>query len=85
MALIIHRCTCGHPDFFHPASTNSCSMCLCSSLDKQDTPEVIPTFDALGKLKPAVVAPGGKYNNFHIACNCNACQQLYADTGGVAA
>lgn len=83
MALIIHRCTCGHPDFFHRAS--GCDMnCICKALNKADAPEILPTWNGLGQPVTAIVQPGEKYNHWD-TCACDACKDLYADYGGVAA
>jgi len=83
MAVIIHRCTCGHPDFFHRGS--GCDMdCMCKAVTPIAEPEVIPTWDALGKPVSTITKPGESYNRA-ATCNCDSCKALYEDLGGVAA
>lgn len=82
MSVIIHRCSCGHPDIYHqhPQLVDKgghCSYGTCTAREHAlGAPEVIPTF-VDGVLNEYVHAPGSKSSGFSL-CDCEDCRRLYA-------
>ncbi|MGW4826682.1 hypothetical protein ACWEOG_03800 [Amycolatopsis japonica] len=92
MAAIVHRCACGHPDFFHSSTTGACTTegCPCKTLNP-GPPEVIPTWRADGPPtgptieEPTVIPPGTRGTGMGQLCGCEACHTLHASVAGNAA
>lgn len=83
MSIIVHRCSCGHPDIYHqhPQTVDKgglCSYGACRARSHElGAPEVIPTF-VDGVLSEFVHEPGGKGSGFSL-CGCGDCKALYAE------
>ncbi len=90
MAVIVHRCDCGHLDSTHDPAPDKdgnrrCHMAGCGCLDAQPgAPEVIPTWSSNGiptgpaLPNPDIVPPGTNDGpGIGRACDCEDCQSLY--------
>lgn len=91
MALIGHRCKCGHNDINHTEDGDGKRLCTaggsgsCKRRCKPVTdvmPELMPTFDLKGNAVERVIPPGdglGLDGGHPIGrtCGCDACQALY--------
>lgn len=81
VSIIIHRCSCGHPDIYHqhPRVVDNggyCSYGSCSARQHElGAPELLPTF-VDGVLNEYVYAPGSKGSGFSL-CDCGDCVTLY--------
>lgn len=80
--IIIHRCSCGHPDIYHQhpreVGTGHCSYGACVlRVHELGTPEVLPTF-VDGKLNEFVHEPGTMDAGYNL-CGCEDCRALYAE------
>lgn len=78
--IIIHRCSCGHPDTFHqyPDSPSEgwCSATYCKTRQHElGEPELIPTF-VDGVLNEFVHKPGSVLKDLTL-CACEACMAFY--------
>ena len=76
--IIVHRCSCGHPDIYHRGDT--CSSGWCRSRNHEPgPPEIIPTF-VDGQLNQYLHQPGpaGSKTSGYNLCGCDACLALYA-------
>lgn len=87
--MLIHRCTCGHPDIYHHrgllCSHGTCSE-RCGQFDLADPdPELIPTFvwrNGRTEQNEVILAPGSKFgppSQPNVLCNCDRCQQRFAE------
>jgi hypothetical protein len=88
VSLIVHRCQCGHPDISHknPRRTDVPGAC-CHGACPEHTPryvgepEVLSTWDGLGKPVEAVVRPGTSWKGLGATavplCGCGVCVSLY--------
>lgn len=83
MALIIHRCACGHPDFFHLPTAHPCTNCTCRAL-RPGPSELLPTFDSAGQPVETVTEPGAAWGGGGKTCGCDDCRNLYTQMVGVA-
>lgn len=92
--ILVHRCTCGHPDIYHHKGL-LCShgQCLqkCKQFDSiSPEPELIPTFlwrDGRVEQNELILAPGSAYGpkaQPDRLCNCERCQEIYANSTLVA-
>jgi len=92
--MLIHRCTCGHPDIYHHKRL-LCShgQCLqkCKQFDSiSPEPELVPTFlwrDGRVEQNDAILTPGSAYGppaQPDRLCNCERCQEIYANSSLVA-
>jgi hypothetical protein len=72
--IIVHRCSCGHPDIYHRGNTCSSGWCRART-HELGLPEVIPTF-VDGRLNEYVHKPGGDTSGFAL-CGCGDCLALY--------
>lgn len=76
--IIVHRCSCGHPDIYHRGSdpNGDCSYGTCQATRHEfGPPEVIPTF-ADGKVNEYLFAPGDAESGYKL-CACEECGALY--------
>jgi hypothetical protein len=83
MSMIIHRCTCGHPDLFHlnartPNSECSYSWCPSRLHAFDSAPEVIRTWTWDGELVREITIPGQQVHPYQRTCACDECLALYA-------
>ncbi|MFF3643428.1 hypothetical protein [Streptomyces sp. NPDC002564] len=89
MALIGHRCSCGHNDINHATDADGKRACTakagapcgkrCKTLGD---PEVMPTFDRKGNRVERIIPPGEGLptetgSTGTRTCPCDACQALY--------
>lgn len=76
--IIVHRCSCGHPDIYHRGNTCSSGWCTART-HELGLPEVIPTF-VDGKVNPYLHEPGhsGSATSGYNLCGCADCLALYA-------
>ncbi|GCD94052.1 hypothetical protein [Embleya hyalina] len=84
MALIIHRCTCGHTPTRHPADgacRDSLRACRCTTYKPVEQPELLPTWTMFGVPIPEITPPGER-SDHRATCACAACQALYAELAG---
>jgi hypothetical protein len=90
MSLIIHRCECSHPDYYHRGDLCSHGQCKCPRLRLDPQSEVIPTWSTeTSELVESITEPGTKWNagrgaNAADMCGCEACRALYNSLGGAA-
>lgn len=87
MSLLIHRCTCSHPEFFHsPQGECSYGWCACRKPDLDPTPELIPTVAAASQPVERCIEPGVVWGVIGLrACDCSECRIAYdAQIGSVA-
>lgn len=73
--IIVHRCSCGHPDIFHRGQVCSSGWCRART-HELGLPEVIPTF-VDGQLVEHLHKPGGATSGYKV-CGCTDCEALYA-------
>lgn len=86
MAMLIHRCKCGHVDHFHN-HRGECSFGLCGTRCKSpqlsETPEIIPSFQWDGRqsvLVETISEPGvktGSSSHPIVPCGCDRCREIY--------
>lgn len=92
--MLIHRCTCGHPDIYHHrgllCSHGTCPQ-KCGRFDSvSGEPELIPTFlwrNGRTEQNEQLLAPGSAYGppaQPVRLCNCARCQEIYANAMSVA-
>jgi hypothetical protein len=83
-----HRCKCRHGDLSHGSDKKgpmSCGCAGCTTLcSRNETPELLPTFDGKGNTIERIVPPGDQLSTEGTAggprtCDCDACQALYAE------
>lgn len=93
MAYIGHRCACRHGDLSHPVSVSGKRSCGCAACPRrcrrEETPELLPTFDLKGNSIERVIEPGNKLGTTDgemnaQTCDCDACQALYTELTGIA-
>jgi hypothetical protein len=83
VSVIIHRCSCGHPDIYHqhPQTVGNGGRCCngeCGARQHElGMPEVLPTF-VDGVLNEYVHPPGGMFAGCQL-CDCPECRALYAE------
>lgn len=81
MAMIIHRCLCGHPDLFHvnPRDPHSeCSYTWCQGRDHgYGPPELIPAWDPASRPVWEIAKPGGRIHPYRVLCDCADCHALF--------
>lgn len=80
MSIIVHRCSCGHPDIYHQHRDNPgaghCSYGTCVlRTHEYGAPEVIPTF-VDGKVNDYLFEPGDTASGYNL-CSCEDCRALY--------
>lgn len=81
--IIVHRCSCGHPDIFHrhPEAITNQTMCSNGSCPANThelgMPELIPTF-VDGQVNEFVHKPGSSTSGLKL-CDCADCRALYAE------
>ncbi|MEV4602576.1 hypothetical protein AB0K15_34925 [Amycolatopsis sp. NPDC049253] len=91
MALIVHRCHCGHIDLFHHGRTDELTAEACTGCTggthEFGPPEVIPSWrsDAADATAGAVpdpdpVEPGIAGAGLPTLCGCPDCRALYNQT-----
>lgn len=73
MSIIIHRCSCGHPDIFHV--NGNCHSGCDTRIHELGAPEVIPTF-VDGRHVEHVHKPGSKGAGYSL-CGCTDCLSLW--------
>ncbi|GAA1986573.1 hypothetical protein [Amycolatopsis minnesotensis] len=88
MTLIIHRCSCGHPDLFHrvdfaSGAVEDCTGCL-GGTHEFGPPEAIPSWrtdpahpTAGTVADPNPVEPGTTLQGLPRLCGCQDCRDLY--------
>lgn len=83
-----HRCKCRHGDLSHPVDKNGKRSCGCAGCDtrcrRNETPELLPTFDRKGNVIERIVPPGDPLGTEGDAggprtCDCDGGQALYAE------
>lgn len=74
--IIVHRCSCGHPDIYHRGNTCSSGWCTART-HELGLPEIIPTF-VDGQLNTHLHAPGRATSGYK-TCGCPDCEALYAN------
>lgn len=86
MAILIHRCKCGHPDIYHGSNRDrACEMaCGCQRSDVAPEPELIPTWDALGKPITTIATPGTRWSSGIMLCGCPLCEVEHSQLDGAA-
>jgi hypothetical protein len=75
--IIVHRCSCGHPDIYHTRGV--CSSGWCKARNHElGLPEIIPTF-VDGQLNKYLHKPGdaGSKTSGYSLCGCADCLALY--------
>jgi len=92
MAYIGHRCACRHGDLSHPVSASGKRSCGCQPCTRrcrrEETPELLPSFDTKGNAVERIVQPGGALATQDGAggprtCDCDACRALYTELTGI--
>lgn len=86
-----HRCACGHGDLSHKTSSSGKRSCDCQPCGRRcsrnETPELLPTFDARGNRVERIIPPGEKLategDSGPLTCGCEDCKALYAEVTGV--
>jgi hypothetical protein len=82
MAIIIHRCACGHPDFFHHPTAGSCEECPCTTRTTATASELLPTWDGAANPVTAITPPGAKWHGGGrpvVTCSCTSCTTLHQE------
>jgi hypothetical protein len=76
--IIVHRCSCGHPDIYHRGEVCSSGWCR-ARIHELGLPEIIPTF-VDGKLNDYLHKPGaaGSKTSGYNLCGCADCLALWA-------
>lgn len=85
--IIIHRCQCAHPDYFHNHQ-GRCTQCGCPAVRLDPEPELIASFHADGTLNEAVLPPGSKFGPGNMPaklCSCEHCVALHVELAGAVA
>lgn len=81
--IIIHRCSCGHPDVYHKHAQvvdkgGSCSYGACHARGHElGMPELLPTW-VDGRLNEYVYRPGDASSGYSL-CDCEDCMALYRE------
>lgn len=87
MSILIHRCKCGHPDIYHGGTRDrACEMaCSCKAPNLDGDPELIPTWDGLGKPVTTITPPGTRYaGTSSKLCDCPLCEVGHSQLDGAA-
>lgn len=87
MSILIHRCKCGHPDIYHGGTRDrACEMaCGCRRPDIAPEPELMPTWDGLGKPVTTITTPGTRWaGSGGQTCDCPLCEVEHSQLDGAA-
>lgn len=88
MSILIHRCKCGHPDIYHGGTRDrACEMaCGCPRPDVTLEPELLPTWDRLGKPVTTITTPGTCWaGSSSKTCDCPLCEVEHSQLDGAIA
>jgi hypothetical protein len=87
VAILIHRCKCGHPDIYHGGTRDrACEMaCGCQRADLAPEPELLPTWDGRGKPVTTITEPGTRWCHGLTLCQCPLCEAEHSQLDGAVA